>query len=70
MLATEGEDWSVGPGRASALYHARAAHKTSMLLFAALPVSILAIAVFLMAQLLPYAHAFTSGFSFLFDFGF
>ena len=48
-----GEDVASGFERASAIYASRAAHRTEILLYAALPVAVLLLGVVILTQLLP-----------------
>ena len=51
-LVAGDEDWSKGLGRAAEVYHARAAHRIEMMLYAALPVTILLLGLIITGQML------------------
>lgn len=60
LVAGSGEDWAAGFKQAAAVYHERARHRVEMLLYAALPVSVLALGFVIMAQVTPMARMFAS----------
>jgi type II secretory pathway component PulF len=70
LLASEGEDWAAGFMRAAEIYHARATNKADMLLFAALPVSVLVLGIFVVGQVLPLVFHTVGSMTQLLDGGF
>ena len=53
LVANSGEDLIAGFGRAAEIYHARAVFRAEMLLYAALPVSILFLGFMILSQVWP-----------------
>lgn len=53
LVSGSGEDWISGFKHAAEIYYERARHRTEMLLYAALPVSILALGILILCQVLP-----------------
>lgn len=60
-----GEDWAQGFRQARQIYSARAIGRSEMFLYAALPVSIVALAILIVAQLIPMLRLLTLGLSWL-----
>jgi len=60
IVASAGEDWVTGLQRAAALYAARAAQRTEMLLYAALPVAVFALGGLILIQVIPLARFFAA----------
>lgn len=58
LVSSAGEDLAEGFRRAAEVYQARAAHRVEMLLYAALPVSILFLAAMLVSQVIPLIRIF------------
>lgn len=58
MVASSGEDWSSGFARAAELYQARAIHRIETLLYAVLPVSVLAVGIIILGQFMPLIQMF------------
>ena len=58
LVAGSGEDWISGFKHAAGIYHDRAIHRVEMLLYAALPVSVLVLGVLILAQVLPILRLF------------
>jgi len=58
LVAGSGEDWAGGFRQAARIYLDRARHRVDMLLYAALPVSVLALGLLIAAQVLPMARMF------------
>jgi type II secretory pathway component PulF len=56
LVAGAGEDLAAGFARAARVYQARAKYRTNVLLFAALPVSLLFLGLVIMSQMYPMAH--------------
>jgi len=52
-VAQSGEDLTAGFQRAAELFHARAMYRSDLLLYSALPCSILALAAMIMSQIQP-----------------
>lgn len=59
LVSQGGEDMAAGFQRASEIYSARAAHKTELLLYAVLPVSIIILATLIIGQIYPIVRAFS-----------
>lgn len=59
VISQAGEDMAAGFQRASEIYQARANHKTELLLYAVLPVSIMLLAALILGQIYPIARAFS-----------
>jgi general secretion pathway protein F/type IV pilus assembly protein PilC len=59
-VAQSGEDLTGGFRRAAELFHARALYRTELLLYSALPCSILALAAMIMSQIQPVFAALTA----------
>jgi type IV pilus assembly protein PilC len=53
LIASNGENLAEGFKQAAEIYYARATHKVDMLLYAALPVSILLLGVMIISQIMP-----------------
>jgi type IV pilus assembly protein PilC len=53
LIASSGENLAEGFKQAAEIYYARATHKVDMLLYAALPVSILLLGVMIISQMMP-----------------
>jgi type II secretory pathway component PulF len=60
LLRSGSEDLAVGFERAADYYHARQAHRTDSLLFAALPMAILAMGLLIIVQVIPMMMAVTA----------
>jgi type IV pilus assembly protein PilC len=60
LVANSGEDLAAGFKRAAEIYTARAMNRIEMFLYAALPVSILALGVMIICQMLPIMKLFLS----------
>jgi len=58
LVAGSGEDWAGGFRHAAEIYHARALQRQEILIYAALPVSVLALGFLIMAQISPMARMF------------
>jgi type II secretory pathway component PulF len=58
LVAGSGEDWIAGFKQAAGIYHDRAIHRVEMLLYAVLPVSVLALGFLILAQVLPLLQLF------------
>jgi len=58
-VAQAGEDLTAGFQRAAELYHARAIYRTELLLYSALPVSVLALAGMIVSQVTPVFFCLT-----------
>ncbi len=58
LVASAGEDWVGGLRNAAEIYYRRAMHHIEMALYAALPVSILALGLLIVAQMLPFVMGF------------
>jgi type II secretory pathway component PulF len=58
LVSSAGEDMAEGFGRAAEVYQARAAHRTEMFLYAALPVSVLFLGAMLLSQAYPVMRLF------------
>jgi type II secretory pathway component PulF len=58
LVAGSGEDWAGGFQQAAKVYYERAIHQVEVLLYAALPVSVLALGVLILAQVLPMVRLF------------
>jgi type II secretory pathway component PulF len=59
LVASGGEDWAAGFAQAARVYYERALHRVETLLYAALPISVLALALMIVGQILPMLHVFT-----------
>ena len=59
MVASSGEDWAGGFFRASELYYARASHRVETLLYAVLPISVLALGMIILGQFMPLVRMFS-----------
>jgi type II secretory pathway component PulF len=57
IVAQSGEDLTTGFQRVAELYQSRAVYRTELLLYSALPCSILALAVMIISQIQPVFHA-------------
>ena len=60
LVANSGENLAAGFRRAAEIYGARAAHKTEMILFAALPCNIVILGTMIAGQVIPVARVLTS----------
>jgi hypothetical protein len=60
LVSNAGEDLAAGFRRAGEVYSERANHRIEMLLYAALPVSILALGIMIACQIFPVAVTFVS----------
>lgn len=60
LVAQGGEDLAKGFKRAAEIYYARAVYRVELLLYAALPVSVLLLGMFIVAEFLPLMQAFAS----------
>ena len=69
LVAGSGEDWAGGFRQAARIYLDRARHRVDVLLYAALPVSVLALGLLIAAQVLPMARMFAGLMRMLGDFG-
>ena len=69
LVAGSGEDWIAGFKHAAGIYHDRAVHRVEMLLYAVLPVSVLALGVLILAQVLPLLQMFLGMMRMLSDVG-
>lgn len=58
LVAGSGEDWAGGFKQAAGVYYDRAKHRVEMMLYAALPVSVLALGLLILAQVMPMARMF------------
>jgi type II secretory pathway component PulF len=58
LVAGSGEDWAGGFRQAAKIYFDRARHRVEVLLYAALPVSVLALGLLIVTQVLPMARMF------------
>lgn len=58
LVAGSGEDWASGFRQAAKIYFDRARHRVEMLLYAALPVSVLALGLLIVTQVLPVTRVF------------
>lgn len=58
LVAGSGEDWAGGFRQAAKIYFERARHRVEVLLYAALPVSVLGLGLLIIAQVLPMARMF------------
>jgi type II secretory pathway component PulF len=58
LVAGSGEDWVGGFRQAAKVYFDRARHRVEVLLYAALPVSVLALGLMIVTQVLPMARMF------------
>jgi general secretion pathway protein F len=59
-IAQSGEDLTVGFHRAAEIFHARALYRSELLLYSALPCSVLVLAAMIAVQILPVFGTFTS----------
>jgi hypothetical protein len=59
LIANAGEDLAAGFRKTAEIYGARANQRTEMLLYAALPVSVLALGAMICFQIMPLARGFT-----------
>jgi hypothetical protein len=59
LVASGGENWADGFAQAAHVYYERALHRVETLLYAALPVSVLALAFLIVGQIVPMVHVFT-----------
>jgi len=59
LVAGSGEDWVSGFKHAAEIYSARALHRIDMLLYAALPVSVLGLGILILNQAVPMVRVFT-----------
>jgi type II secretory pathway component PulF len=59
LVASGGEDWADGFSQAARVYYERALHRVETLLYAALPISVLALALLIVGQIMPMMHVFT-----------
>jgi type II secretory pathway component PulF len=69
LVAQGGEDMVTGFGRAAEVYYARAMHRLDLLLYAALPVSVLLLGLMIVGQVLPAVRVFSSMLGSLGDWG-
>lgn len=60
MVASSGENWANGFARVSELYYARAIHRVETLLYAVLPISVLALGILILGQFMPLVQMFAS----------
>lgn len=60
LVAASGEDWTSGFKQAAQVYHDRAMYRLETLLYAVLPVSVLALGFLILGQVTPMLMAFTS----------
>jgi len=58
LVAGSGEDWAAGFRQAATVYYERAVHQVEILLYAALPVSVLALGLLILVQVLPMLRLF------------
>jgi type II secretory pathway component PulF len=58
LVAGSGEDWAGGFRQAAKIYFDRALHRVEVLLYAALPVSVLGLGLLIIVQVLPMARMF------------
>ena len=59
LVAASGEDWASGFAQAARVYYERAVQRAETLLYAALPVSVLALAFLIVGQIAPMMRVFT-----------
>ena len=59
-IAQSGEDLTAGFHRAAEIFHARALYRSELLLYSALPCSVLVLAAMIAVQILPVFGTFTS----------
>jgi type II secretory pathway component PulF len=58
LVAGSGEDWPRGFRHAAEIYYARAMHRVEVLLYAVLPVSVMALGLLILLQVLPIFRVF------------
>lgn len=58
LVASAGENWEAGFRKAAEIYQRRAAHHTEVVLYAALPVMILALGLMVVIQVVPFLLGF------------
>jgi len=58
LVASSGEDWVSGLRRAAEVYYARAVYRVELMLYAALPVSVLVLGLLIVCQVAPVLQAF------------
>ena len=58
LVTGGGENWAAGFKHAAKVYYERSQHRVELLLYAALPVSVLALGLLILAQVLPMMHLF------------
>ena len=59
LVASSGEDWAGGFAQAARVYYERALQRVETLLYAALPISVLALAFLIVGQIIPMVRIFT-----------
>jgi type II secretory pathway component PulF len=59
LVTASGEDWAGGSSQAARVYYERALQRAETLLYAALPVSVLALAFLIVGQIAPMMRVFT-----------
>jgi type II secretory pathway component PulF len=59
LVASSGEDWAGGFAQAARVYYERALQRVETLLYAALPISVLALAFLIVGQIVPMLRIFT-----------
>lgn len=69
LVAGSGEDWAGGFRQAAKVYFDRARHRVEVLLYAALPVSVLGLGFLIISQVLPMTRMFAGLMRMLSDFG-
>ncbi len=65
LVASSGEDWVGGLRRAAEIYYARAVYRVELLLYAALPVSVLALGILIVCQVAPVVQIFINVMNFI-----
>lgn len=58
LVAGSGEDWASGFQHAAQIYHDRALYRVELFLYAVLPVSVVALGLLILTQVIPVAQAF------------
>jgi type II secretory pathway component PulF len=60
LVAGSGEDWAGGFKQAAEIYYARATHRIELLLYAALPVSVVALGIVMILEIVPLTQYLVS----------
>ena len=68
-MAGSGEDWVAGFRQAARVYYDRAVNRVELMLYAALPFSVLALGLVILSQVLPTLRVLGGLFTALTDFG-